>query len=404
MFFAVTLFRFILGFILCHYKLLSTILGLVLAFEFIFTLLSPKRKTGGSPLIAFLTLVPPFARRLLTLLWYMLMLMAVLAGFAVRSVKQKLFPAHSHRTIQAQLNDLPTPLPTNYSPKMSTNPLEDKAKTLATLSLHDPTNPSIQHTQTLHRLELLQHFDITPGSRLLELGCGQGDCTVVLADAVGEEGSVVAVDPAPLDYGSPYTLGQSQSHISQSPLGPRITFIQADPLSYLTTHPTTTPFTATLLIHSLFYFPSPATILQTLTALRAHSTRLHLAEWSLLASDPASQPHVLAVLAQAALECRKPESTSNIRTVLSPKRLTELAVQAGWRLEREGFVQPGEEVLDGVWEVKACLSERFGREVERDVGDERERGVVCALRDACEASLGVVEGVRAMDVWVGSFV
>lgn len=29
----------------------------------------------------------------------------------------------------------------------------------------------------------------------------QGDTTVVLADAVGEEGCVVAVDPGALDYG-----------------------------------------------------------------------------------------------------------------------------------------------------------------------------------------------------------
>jgi len=41
-----------------------------------------------------------------------------------------------------------------------------------------------------------------PGSKVLELGCGQGDCTTVLATTVGGEGSVVAVDPAELDYGT----------------------------------------------------------------------------------------------------------------------------------------------------------------------------------------------------------
>jgi ubiquinone/menaquinone biosynthesis C-methylase UbiE len=49
---------------------------------------------------------------------------------------------------------------------------------------------------------LLQHWNIAPGSNVLELGCGQGDCTTVLAHAVGEHGSVVAVDPAELDYGT----------------------------------------------------------------------------------------------------------------------------------------------------------------------------------------------------------
>jgi ubiquinone/menaquinone biosynthesis C-methylase UbiE len=75
------------------------------------------------------------------------------------------------------------------------------AAALARLSLHNPKKFSIQHAQTLHRLALLQHFRISPGSKVLELGCGQGDCTIVLANAVGEEGSVVAVDPAPLSYG-----------------------------------------------------------------------------------------------------------------------------------------------------------------------------------------------------------
>ena len=75
------------------------------------------------------------------------------------------------------------------------------AATIARLSLHDPTDFGIQHTQTLHRLELLQHWNVSSGSKVLELGCGQGDCTTVLANAVGEQGAVVAVDPAELTYG-----------------------------------------------------------------------------------------------------------------------------------------------------------------------------------------------------------
>jgi hypothetical protein len=168
------------------------------------------------------------------------------------------------------------------------------------------------------------------------------------------------------------------------------------------------PFDATVLAHCLWYFPSPSLIQSTFRALKQHSKRLLLAEWSLVATNPSAQPHVLAALTQAALECRKPKSISNVRTVLGPKRLTELAVAAGWRLESEALVQGGEGLLDGQWEVSACLSPAFEREVEEQVADERERGVVLALRDACEASLKGVqngrEGVRVMDVWVASFV
>lgn len=167
-------------------------------------------------------------------------------------------------------------------------------------------------------------------------------------------------------------------------------------------------FDATVLAHSLWYFSSPSLILSTFRALKQHSKRLLLAEWSLVATHPSAQPHVLAALTQAALECRKYKSISNIRTVLGPKRLTELALAAGWQLESETRVQSGEELLDGQWEVSACLSSSFEKEVEEHVDDERERGVVFALRDACEASLeGVLgghKGVRAMDVWAASFV
>ncbi|TIA14671.1 ankyrin [Aureobasidium pullulans] len=220
------------------------------------------------------------------------------------------------------------------------------ADSIARLSLHDPKHFGIQHSQTLHRLEILKNWNISAGSRVLELGCGQGDCTTVLAHAVGEDGKVVAVDPASLDYGSPYTLGQAQNHISNGPLGDRIIWAQQSPLEYLSANHT--KFDAAILAHSLWYFPSPLLILDTFRALKQHSKRLLLAEWSLVASHSSAEPHVLAALAQAALECRKPESTSNVRTVLSPKRLTELAVAAGWQLDSESYVQAGDGMFEAI--------------------------------------------------------
>jgi hypothetical protein len=43
---------------------------------------------------------------------------------------------------------------------------------IARLSLHDPTHFSIQHSQTLHRLILLEHWKVSISSKVLELGCG----------------------------------------------------------------------------------------------------------------------------------------------------------------------------------------------------------------------------------------
>lgn len=212
--------------------------------------------------------------------------------------------------------------------------------------------------------------------------------------------------------GAPYTLRQAQSHISGGELGSRISWVQHSPLDYLSSLSSADsdnggPFDAAVLAHCLWYFPSPSLILDTFRALKQHSKNLCLAEWSLTASTPSAQPHVLAALTQAALECRKPESHSNVRTVLSPKRLTELAQEAGWQLVSERLVECGEGLLDGQWEVSACLSPSFVQEVEDCVSDEREKSVVKALRDACEASLAAVKGgqrgVRSMDVWVANF-
>jgi len=167
-------------------------------------------------------------------------------------------------------------------------------------------------------------------------------------------------------------------------------------------------FDLAVLAHCLWYFASPSLILATLRSTRQHSKRLILTEWSLFATHPSAQPHVLAALTQAALECRKSNSHSNVRTVLGSKRLKELALTAGWKLASEARVQPDAGLLDGQWEVSACLAPSFEREIEEHVLDEREQGVVRALRDACEASLEAVDGglkaVRAMDVWTASFV
>ena len=66
---------------------------------------------------------------------------------------------------------------------------------------------TIQHTQLKHRMSLVETFSIQKGMSVIEIGCGQGDTTVVLADAVGETGRVLAVDIASPDYGAPITLG-----------------------------------------------------------------------------------------------------------------------------------------------------------------------------------------------------
>ena len=67
----------------------------------------------------------------------------------------------------------------------------------------------VQRVQTQFRMQLAEGWQIPQGAKVLEIGCGQGDMTAALANAVGTQGHVTAVDIASPEYGAPVTLGQS---------------------------------------------------------------------------------------------------------------------------------------------------------------------------------------------------
>ncbi|KAM5531145.1 hypothetical protein V8D89_015166 [Ganoderma adspersum] len=271
-----------------------------------------------------------------------------------------------------------------------------------------PDHFKIVRPQIEQRASLIKTWGINPGEKVLEIGCGQGDCTVVLATAVGDEGSVTALDPASLDYGSPYTLGQAQAYLKASPVGPRITFVQADPIAFLGR--TTERYTTAVLAQCSWYFASPQVWSDILTALLARVDRVCVSEYALSAGDPRAAAHVLATFAQASLEVRKDgdNSTSNVRTVFSPARLKSAAIAAGLKVESETLVRPPEGMLDGRWEVGWVLSAGFAKEIDEHVKDEREKAVVVAARDSVQAAVELLkakdEKVATMDIWVATFV
>lgn len=82
---------------------------------------------------------------------------------------------------------------------------------LAVLSLQPPGVSTVQLRQTEHRISLVSKWNIPEGATILEIGCGQGDCTVVLAEAVGPNGHVTAIDPAPLTYGTLVELRETST-------------------------------------------------------------------------------------------------------------------------------------------------------------------------------------------------
>jgi tRNA G46 methylase TrmB len=67
--------------------------------------------------------------------------------------------------------------------------------------LLDQRNPAHNIAALEHRQRLIRTWGIPLGSNILEIGPGQGDFTVALADAVGPAGRIVAIDNAPPGYG-----------------------------------------------------------------------------------------------------------------------------------------------------------------------------------------------------------
>ncbi|OAA66685.1 hypothetical protein SPI_01261 [Niveomyces insectorum RCEF 264] len=262
-----------------------------------------------------------------------------------------------------------------------------------------------------HRQQLVQAWGVPRGASVLEIGPGQGELTVVLADAVGAQGRVVAVDNAPLEWGTP-DYASSQAHVLSSTVGHQISFVQAEPTVYLAEGAGGQTFDFIVFGYSIWYFSAPDILARTLREARQHV--LHgvlVAEHSLLAPLPAQVPHVLAALADNALESfRGEESKRNIRCALSPRQITRLAAEAGWVLVKEQLATPLQKQVDGRMEVRMVVKSRLFRgDLDAVVSrvDAKVGTMLQSMVDAVAASVEILEtgldGVQNMDVWIARF-
>lgn len=211
---------------------------------------------------------------------------------------------------------------------------------------------TIQRTQLKHRLSLVEAFGLKPGMRILEVGCGQGDTTVALADAVGEKGHVLAVDIADSEYGAPITLGEATAKIAESLLGSRIDFkLETDLLGLPDER-----FDVAILSHSSWYFRDPEQLLVYLKKLRHMAGRICIAEWDFNYSRMTQRPHFAAATILA-LYSEYIDNQGNIQHVFDSFQLKALLEEAGWTVQQTAIVDAGY-LQDGAWEVASALSVR----------------------------------------------
>ncbi|KAM3429898.1 hypothetical protein NHJ13734_007969 [Beauveria thailandica] len=281
----------------------------------------------------------------------------------------------------------------------------DSAETIARYSpTPNDTAVQIEKAQVEHRIQLINTWRIPPGSKILEIGCGQGTCTTVLATAVGPNGHVDAVDPAPSDYGSPYTLSQAQAIISAGALGSRITWHNDEPTDVLATSGEKV-WDYAVFSHCIWYFDSRDVLSTILRASKGRVGSILVAEYALRATERDAEPHVLSALARASLEAHNPASTANIRSLLSPAGIKDVAEASGWKVGDEFNIVPAAGLLDGVWETDEVRSKSFVEEVEKRINSPRVKETLLSSREAVIASCTALDGrkTRTMDVWATSF-
>ena len=202
-----------------------------------------------------------------------------------------------------------------------------------------------QQTQLQHRYNLAKTFGVRQGMRILEVGCGQGDTTVVLADLVGAEGSVVAIDIAKGSYGAPLTLAQAHAKVLASPLGSRISFhLETD----FTSFESTETFDAIVFSHCSWYFHDQRQLGNYFAKAKKLAPTIFFAEWDMNYTKESQRGHFLAV-SLIALHSQFVENDGNIQQVLDRAQI-ELLLKNAHFTNFEHHTVEATYLQDGTWE------------------------------------------------------
>jgi len=216
-------------------------------------------------------------------------------------------------------------------------------------------------SQLRHRAELVQFWDVADGDHVLEVGCGQGEMSVVLADAVGPYGKVLAVDNAPANYGSPISIGDAHKKIKSSAIGERIDFrISTDLLNPSETFHDEC-FDFAVFCHSSWYISLSQELQKLFSRIRPWARCLAYAEWDLRPGHVNQTAHMAAVLLQLYVQSIWSQQDSsglagNIRSLILPEEARLYAENADWQLTKEKTIDTSMQLGYGTsWELNKAL-------------------------------------------------
>ena len=261
---------------------------------------------------------------------------------------------------------------------------QQKVLPLARLMAMYAVNSDEQMAQTSERLRIAATWEIPEGARVLEIGCGQGDMTAVLASIVGAQGSVTAVDIGHPEYGAPVTIGASTHQLAASELGDRIRFhLEFDILDPSVAFARDS-FDYVVLAHASWYFASLDLLQRVLLRARRWSRHLCFAEWDLEITSIDQAAHLLAVLIQGQVEPYKDATDANVRTPFSRGTLVRLLRETGW-VPSEAVILEETGVEDARYEVEECLASSLV-----EVGN---TAMPARLKDLIRSEVEVLQGL-----------
>lgn len=218
---------------------------------------------------------------------------------------------------------------------------------------------TIQHIQTAHRIRIVDAARIGEGMRVLEIGCGQGDTTAVLAAKVGTTGFVKGIDIADGAYGAPITLGEATNHLLQGQLGQQMDIQLNTNLLDLSEEE---QYDVAIFSHCSWYMDSVQTLEQLIQKASKLAKKIIIVDWDIIKVDTNQQAHQQAALIQA-LYATQETTDANIRTLFTRQQIEELCTRNGGEIEQSITID-AKELHDGEWEIAYASELAFAEPLE----------------------------------------
>ena len=245
-----------------------------------------------------------------------------------------------------------------------------------------------------HRLRLTDFWKIYYGSRILEIGCGQGQTTAALAYTVGENGFVYAVDLANDNYGSPEDLGTARERLMSSHFGDMINIDLGVNVLNKSFDFEPNSFGYVVLSHCLWYLSSHEELRDILFKVRKWAPRICIAEWDPRVTGFGQYRHFMAANIQAICEAYHISDHFNIKTMFYPHEIENALFATGWEISTQGVIE-AYDVQDALWEID-IVKDMFPRKIseQKDMPPKLKRLLLSQIY-----SLGDAEAAEPLPVY-----